>query len=33
LTIEHARDLTSAKAKVERLHHVLDVVLGYLVVN
>jgi AcrR family transcriptional regulator len=28
-----SRDLTSAKAKVERLHHVLDVVLGYLVVN
>jgi len=28
-----SRDLTSAKAKVERLHHVLDVVLGYLVIN
>ncbi|MDR5832352.1 TetR/AcrR family transcriptional regulator [Caballeronia sp. LP006] len=28
-----SRDLMSSKAKVERLHHMLDVILGYLVIN
>ncbi|WP_043283804.1 TetR/AcrR family transcriptional regulator [Paraburkholderia oxyphila] len=28
-----SRDLMSTKARVERLHHMLDVVLGYLVIN
>jgi AcrR family transcriptional regulator len=27
------RDLLSEKAKVERLHHMLDVIVGYLVIN
>jgi len=33
LTNVFGRDLLSAKAKVERLHHMLDVIVGYLVID